>query len=63
MTLLGLQVCEAASSGGDVQEGYLNLSQVMSKLWKLILHKAWRGEGLVEENPEEAWARVEVQQH
>ena len=57
---VAMEVCEAASSGGDVQSGYLNLSQVMSKLWKLILHKAWRGDGTSDEVPEDAWARVEA---
>lgn len=57
---VAMEVCEAAASGEDVHAGYLNLSQVMSKLWKLILHKAWRGEGSGDEEPEEAWARVEA---
>jgi len=61
---VAMEVCELASAAGEVQAEYMNLSDVVSKLWKLMLQQAWRGEEadaslLSLEAAENAWRRVE----
>ncbi|EKX38314.1 Nup155, nuclear pore complex component [Guillardia theta CCMP2712] len=38
---VALEVCELASSAGEVQEDAMNLPQVVKKLWTLLLEQAW----------------------
>jgi len=61
---VAMELCEVVASGGDVHSDALNLPEVVSKLWRLIVEQAW-GEaesgGLVEaECAEQAWQRVEA---
>lgn len=63
---IAMELCEVVASSGDVHSDAMNLPEVVSKLWRLIVEQAWKGEDRSDEGcedeaaAEQAWQRVEA---